>query len=86
MFEECNTLSELNVARTKASLSGENTVQVNNAYNKRRQEILAVRKPYVVLKPIHPIHKDVVKYCGVPVVGRSTNPGCIKLTPKGFLY
>lgn len=86
MFEECNTLAELNAARIKASSEGIDLIELNNAYNARRQEILTARKPYVQLKPIVVAPKEVIQYCGVPVVGRTQVAGCIQLTDKGFLY
>lgn len=86
MFEQCKTLAELNAARIKETSNGTSLVEVNNAYNQRRQEILMVKKNYVKLEPIHVKAREVNKYCGVPVAGRSNKAGCIELTKSGFLY
>ena len=85
MFEECNTLTELNAARIKASSDGIDLITVNNAYNNRRREILDTKKPFVVLTPIVVSPREIKRYSGVPVVGRTSIPGCIQLTDKGFL-
>lgn len=86
MFEECNNLAELNAARIKAANESTDLVALNNAYNKRRQEILSEKKNYVQLKPIPFKTREVLQYCGIPVAGRSPEPGTIVLTEKGFLY
>ena len=86
MFEECKTLMELNAARIKASSDGIDLTTVNNCYNQRRQEILSAKKPYVELQPIVVKARDIQKYCGIPIAGRSKVEGCIQLTPAGFLY
>lgn len=86
MFENCKTLAELNAERIKATSNGEDLIAVNNDYNKRRQEILNTHKPFVELTPIHVEPREVKKYCGVPVCGRTSVKGCIQLTATGFLY
>ena len=86
MFKDCNTLAELNAKRIQATSEGTDLVEINNAYNARRCEILSKRKPFVVLKPISVEPREVSQYCGVPVAGRSKEVGCISLTAKGFLY
>lgn len=86
MFKDCNTLAELNAKRIQATSEGVDLIEVNNAYNTRRCEILSTRKPFVVLKPIIVEPRTVQQYCGIPIVGRATEVGCISLTEKGFLY
>lgn len=85
MFENCTSLSELNAERIKLS-SSTNIVELNNAYNEARAKIINSRNHYVKLNPILPKLEPVTKYCGVPVVGRSTEEGFIMLTEKGFLF
>lgn len=86
MFKECKTLAELNAKRIQATTQGIDLVEVNNAYNIRRQEILTARKPFVQVIPIVVKPKEAQQFCGVPVVGRTNKVGCIELTDKGFLY
>lgn len=85
MFEECNTLAELNAARTKLSLT-EDLVVLNNAYNARRSEILQKRSNFVRQEFIKCAPNPVIKYCGIPLAGESKEPGVIKLTERGFLF
>ncbi len=86
MFSNCSTLAELNAARIKAANEGKDLMTVNNAYNARRQEILNARSTFVRLTPIVAKPREVKQYCGIPVIGRCEERGCIKFTPKGFLY
>lgn len=85
MFENCSTLGELNAERIKLSSEGHPLVELNNAYNKRRQEILSSRKPYVELRKIVPAAFTPTQYSGIPVAGYNSKAGTITLTPKGFL-
>lgn len=86
MFDDCNTLAELNAARIQYVSKGVNLLDVNNAYNIRRQEILNSRSRYIKLTPITATPREVTLYCGVPVAGRSKEKGVIKFTKEGFLY
>jgi len=86
MFNECNTLAELNAARIKATEESSDLILINNEYNRRRQEILTTRKPFVQLNKIVVKPKEVQQYCGIPISGRSKQTACIELTSKGFLY
>lgn len=85
MFEECTTLAQLNAARNMAVDDGD-IVAINNAYNKRRKEIIASHAVYVQLTPMTPSVKEPQLMSCVPIVGRSDELGCIKLTETGFLY
>lgn len=86
MFEECSSLAELNAARMNAVKSGYDLVEVNNAFNDRRTKLMDEGPKGIVLNAIHIRPREVVQYCGVPVCGRSSEPGVIALTPNGFLY
>ena len=85
MFEECTTLAQLNAARVQAIQSA-NQVEVNNAYNKRRAEIIATKTVYTQLTPIEAHKVEMPVMSCVPLIGRSKERGCIALTEKGFLY
>lgn len=84
MFENCATLSQLNAERIQLGNSVD-LVTLNNAYNKRRQEIVASRKNTIVLTPVVVKPRAVQQYVGVPVIGKSTKPFTIELTSQGFL-
>lgn len=86
MFDDCTSLAELNAARIKAVNSGKDLITVNNAYNKRRQEIMSQRNDFKKLQPIFIKARTVTMFQGVPVCGRSTEPNTIVLTQGGFLY
>lgn len=87
MFENCKTLFELGAARACETEKGENSlVDINNAYNIARQRILTERKPFVPVLKSKVVPRPVRDYVGVPVIGYSTEPGTIQLTPKGFLF
>lgn len=85
MFEECKTLAQLNAARVQAVQTGDQ-VTINNAYNKRRKEIIEAHATYVQLTPIEPRIEEMPVMSCVPLIGRSTERGCIVLTEKGFLF
>ena len=85
MFEECTTLAQLNAARVQA-IQTANQVEVNNAYNKRRAEIIATKTVYTQLTPIEARKVEMPIMSCVPLIGRSKERGCITLTEKGFLY
>lgn len=85
MFEKCSTLAELNAARIQAA-STENIIEVNNAYNARRAEILQSRSNFTRITPVFVTIEPPVKYCAIPLAGQSQQPGVIKLTPTGFLF
>ena len=86
MFSDCNTLADLNARRIKLSTEGIDLIDINNAYNSRRQEILTSHKPFVKLTPIIVKAEEVVKVVAIPVVGRSQTKGCIEMVENGFLY
>lgn len=85
MFENCNSLAELNAERIKLSATIP-IVELNNAYNVRRQEILNSSTSFKRVTPITVLPGEIVTYAGVPIAGRSTIPGCIQLTEGGFLF
>lgn len=87
MFSNCKTLAELNAARI--SLSAEpnaDIVSINNAYNKRRTEIMETRKPFVKLTPTVCSPRPVQRLSGIPITGRSSKPATIEITGSGILY
>jgi hypothetical protein len=85
MFSHCNSLAELNAERIKLSATVP-IVELNNAYNQRRQEVLNASTSFKRVHPITVIPEPVTKYAGIPIAGRSPVPGCIKLTEGGFLF
>lgn len=85
MFEQCNTLAELNAARIKA-LGTCTVIELNNAYNVRRAEILQSRSNYTRVNPVYVTIPERAKYCGIPFAGYSQEAGVIKLTQAGFLF
>lgn len=85
MFRHCNTLAELNAERIKLSKTIP-IVELNNAYNARRNEVLNSTASYKRVMPTILTPKVPVQYAGVPVAGRSDKPGSIILTEGGFLY
>lgn len=85
MFKDCNTLAELNAARTQA-VQTHPVIEVNNAYNQRRQEILSARRNYTKINPVFVSIPESVQYCGIPIAGRCQQVNTIQLTQKGFAY
>lgn len=86
MFEHCETLSQLNSERIRLSQT-HSLVEVNNAYNVRRAEILQAKQTeFIKLTPVFVTLPQPVKYMGIPIAGRAQKPNTISLTPKGFLY
>lgn len=88
MFENCNTLRDLNAARVKAvSVDKMDVTEVNNAYNARRQQILesATHADFKIIT-FHPLVFEAgPKYSSLPIVGTATKLGCIELNAEGFL-
>lgn len=85
MFSHCNSLAELNAERIKLSKTIP-IVELNNAYNARRQEVLNSSTSFKRVHPVTVIADNAIKYAGIPIAGRSHKPGCIILTEGGFLY
>lgn len=85
MFETCTNLSELNAERIRLTTEGVPLVEVNNAYNEKRQKILTSRKPYVELRKLVPKAYTTKQYSGMPIAGKSDKVGSLILTSKGFL-
>lgn len=85
MFEDCNTLAELNAARI-VEVQTHPAIEVNNAYNARRVEILNARRNFTKITPVFVTIAEPVRYGGIPLGGRSDEVGVIKLTERGFLY
>lgn len=85
MFDDCTTLQELNVRRIQLSQTNDIT-EVNNAYNKRRVEILQSRVNFTKVNPVYVEIPTPIKYSGIPIAGRSDEVGTIKITKAGFLY
>lgn len=87
MFENCNTLLELNAARTKeCSVDGADIIAINNAYNAQRQEILKNNKlsyKKIEFRPI--VAEKGIPYVALPLAGVSDKLGVLQLTEKGFL-
>ncbi len=89
MFDNCTTLAELNASRIQAVQAGGNIVDINNAFNARRKDIINKESnngSYTKLKVIKVTPDETVNYCGVPVAGRSSKIGVIQFTPQGFYY
>ncbi len=85
MFEDCNSLGELNAKRIQLAATG-NLVDVNNAYNKRRQELVAARNQFKKISPIFVQPRPVQQIMGIPIAGRSKELNTTQLSAEGFLY
>lgn len=83
MFEECTTLSELNLARLSA-VKENNITDVNNAYNARRTEILKQRSSYNHIDVVRVELPQVELMSFLPYLGPSSAPGVIQHTAQGF--
>lgn len=84
MFSKCNTLSELNAARVKACAEGTPIVEVNNAYNKRKQEILTTGYNYTRYSTVPvQIEKPGSYISTLLYKGKSSKPGVIQITKDG---
>lgn len=87
MFETCNSLTDLNKMKIATIQGGADVVTVNNAYNKRRLELLKGSKTHIaeikktIVKP-----KEVKLIAGIPIAGRSNEPNVIKVTRDGIFY
>lgn len=84
MFENCMSLKELNMARVQACSSGVPIVEVNNAYNNRKKELLASN---VVFTQVNVIPVKITKpdcYTATLVYrGQSRRLGVIDITKDG---
>ncbi len=83
MFEDCNSLAELNAARVKASTCHD-VMEVNAAYNKRRAEILGASLPYKRVASTAIVRQTPQLMSHLPYVGTSSCPGHIEWTENGF--
>lgn len=83
MFEECNSLVELNKARADAVKQHLNNIEVNRNYNRRRREIMSAVKTYKVLVRHDGIPKSPVLYNGCGYAGESSIPNTIIISEEG---
>ena len=84
MFEECKTLTELNAARVKKCSEGVPIVEVNNAYNARKKELLSSNINYKTISTIKlQMKTDEACYATLVYAGEALQPGTISITPKG---
>lgn len=83
MFSHCNTLAELNAARVKAASSAP-LVEVNNAYNKRRMELVNTATSFkkVETVPLVAAETELISY--IPYMGQPSVPGRIEWTDNGL--
>lgn len=84
MFEECKTLTELNQARVQKCSEGVPIVEVNNAYNNRKKELLSSNISFKRINTV-PVKVPVIEHCFARLVfaGESDIPGLIRITPEG---
>ena len=84
MFEKCTTLRELNAARVEEAAKGTNIVEVNNAYNARKKELMNSSVNYTRVETI-PVNIETESQYLASLVykGPSTKPGTIEITPQG---
>ena len=85
MFENCGSLAELNAARIKAVSDGTPLVDVNNAYNARRHEILTSVRTYKTIQFTRIEKPKVQRIATLPIAGLSQEKGTISFTERGFL-
>ena len=84
MFENCNTLQELNEERVRLSQTMGNVPELNNAYNEKRIKILN-SKSVARLNPIKVMPIKFETSMAIPYAGQTDKPGHIILTGRGFL-
>lgn len=85
MFESCNTLQELNKARSDAIRSGMRPQEVNSAYNAKRKEVMLVNPAFKQINIIRPDQSQVQPVMYLPYAGQSGKTNTITITGKGVL-
>lgn len=86
MFENCNTLLDLNKARLEAiKKNPDNLMTINSEYQKRRKDVLTSQPTYKSLKPMRPNVVQHPRIMGIPYGGPSDEELTIKYTQKGFV-
>ena len=83
MFKDCNSLAELNAERIQLlQKDGADPLEINNAYNARKLQILSASEltnRFTKVKPIILEPDPVQEYCSIPFVGDPLKGGCISL-------
>lgn len=84
MFENCMSLKELNMARVQACAEGTPIVEVNNAYNQRKKELMASSVSFTRVNTVPVTINKPEGYIATLVYrGQSTKPGVIEITKEG---
>lgn len=87
VFEQCNSLSELNARRVQIASSGTVSItEINNAYNRRRTELINTQQSYKKLSPVQLSFTEQVQASSLPLGGRSPKKNTIVISSGGILF
>lgn len=81
MFENCNSLAELNKERKELVRAGASQLEVNSAYNKARSALMS-RTPSYRTIPSYPL-RDIQPEVSVPLPLKAGVPNEITIAPEG---
>lgn len=85
MFAECTNLRDLNAARIKACSEGMPLVEVNNAYNERRKQLMSSSNRYTNIDTVKvEINMPDTPLASLMYLGEGRTPGLIEITQKGI--
>lgn len=86
MFENCNSLLELNQARVKAVKDNPELLEsINREYQAKRTELVQLGPKFKQLKAHRPVVEDKQLIMAIPYLGPCDKELTIKYTKKGFL-
>lgn len=86
MFENCNSLLELNLRRLELIRSMRYDLkEINASYMQARNNLSIVKKSYKKVTCHRPTLEEVVPYMGIPYVGEPPKELTVVITKEGFL-
>lgn len=87
LFEQCESLSELNARRAQVASNGEiSVIVINNAYNRRRAELINTQQNYKKVTPIPLQIESRDPVSSLPLGGYSTKKNTISITSGGIMF
>lgn len=85
MFEQCNSLGELNKERQSLIRSGHSVAEVNSAYNKVRKSLMEAVPTFRKIPTYTAVVSEPPVYVALPIIAGQGLPNEIVLTAAGVL-
>jgi hypothetical protein len=85
VFENCDTLAELNQERKRLLSTGVQQVEVNSAYNKAKAALIEKAPSYRHIPTYTGVAEEAKMFLALPVLSEKGRKNEIIITPRGVL-